>query len=246
MQRRYETFYSPALDRSMELLVFGHHGPPLLAFPSAGGRFFDWENNGMVDAAARWLEQGELRLYCVDGIDHEAWLNHGADMETRARRHQQYETYVVQELAPFIRRETGHTQGGMAVTGCSLGALHAANCALKFPEVFSYALCLSGRYDLEAVVGPSSSLGVYYNNPVAYCANLHANALASVRDHTHLALVCGQGAWEEKCLAETHRLANILAEKGISHERDLWGHDVEHHWYWWRRQLAHYLAKALG
>jgi esterase/lipase superfamily enzyme len=246
MQRRYETFHSPALNRSMDLLVFGHHGPPLLAFPSAGGRFYDWENHGMVDAAAPWLDAGKVRLYCVEGVDHEAWLNYGASVEARSRRHRAYEDYVLNEAVPFIGRECDLNEGGVAVTGCSLGAYHAANFALKFPETFNYALCMSGRYDLEAVIGPSAALEVYFNNPVAYCANLHGAALTQVRDHTHLALVCGQGAWEDKCLAETHRLANILAEKGISHERDLWGHDVEHHWYWWKRQLAHYLGKALG
>jgi esterase/lipase superfamily enzyme len=230
----------------MELLIFGHYGPPLLAFPSAGGRFFDWENQGMVEAAGPWLEGGKVRLYCVDGVDHESWLNFGADMAARAGRHREYEACIVHELAPFIQQECALSEGGVAVTGCSLGGYHAANFALKFPQTFNYALCMSGRYDLEAVIGPSEASEVYFNNPVAYAANLHGDALAEVRASTHLALVCGQGAWEDKCLAETHRLANILAEKGISHERDLWGHDVEHHWYWWKRQLAHYLDKALG
>jgi esterase/lipase superfamily enzyme len=246
MLRRYKTSYSPALGRSMELLVFGHYGPPLLAFPSAGGRFYDWENQGMVEAARPWLEGGKVRLFCVDGIDQEAWLNHGVDGDARGRRYRDYETYVLDQVVPFIRRECDLSEDGIAAAGCSLGAYHAANFALKYPQVFNYALCMSGRYDLEAVIGPSGSLAVYYNNPVAYAANLHGDALAEVRSNTHLALVCGQGAWEDKCLAETHRLANILAAKGISHERDLWGHDVEHHWYWWKRQLAHYLSKALG
>lgn len=230
----------------MELLLFGYHGPPLLAFPSAGGRFYDWENQGMVEAARPWLDEGKVRLVCVDSVDHEAWLNQSVDVETRARRHRAYETHIVGEVVPFIRRECDAPEGGIAVTGCSLGAYHAANFALKFPQAFNYALCMSGRYDLEAVIGPSTSLDVYYNNPVAYCQQLHGDALEQVRDHTHLALVCGQGAWEDKCLAETHRLADALAAKGISHERNLWGHDVEHHWYWWKRQLAHYLGKTLG
>lgn len=230
----------------MELLLFGHCGPPLLVFPSAGGRFYDWENQGMIDAARPWLEAGKVRLICVDGVDHEAWLKHSASMEARARRHRDYESYILAGVVPFIRSECDWPKGGLAVTGCSLGGFHAANFALKFPQVFSYALCLSGRYDLEAVIGPSASLDVYFNNPVAYCQHLHGDTLDLVRNHTHLALVCGQGAWEDKCLAETHRLANILAAKGISHERDLWGHDVEHHWYWWKRQLAHYLGRALG
>ena len=246
MQRRYETFHSQPLNRSMELLVFGHYGPPLLAFPSAGGRFYDWENHGMVEAARPWLDAGKVRLYCVDGVDHEAWLNHGATIQARAQRHRAYEHFILNEVVPCIRQDCDLDEGAVAVTGCSLGAYHAANFALKFPQIFNYALCMSGRYDLEAVIGPSDSMDVYFSNPIAYGANLHGDMLAQVRANTHLALVCGQGAWEDKCLAETHRLANILAAKGISHERDLWGHDVEHHWYWWKRQLAHYLGKALG
>jgi esterase/lipase superfamily enzyme len=23
---------------------------------------------------------------------------------------------------------------------------------------------------------------------------------------------------------------------------DYWGHDVEHHWYWWKKMLRHHLA----
>jgi hypothetical protein len=104
----------------MELLIFGHYGPPLLAFPSAGGRFFDWENQGMVEAAGPWLEGGKVRLYCVDGVDHESWLNFGADMAARAGRHREYEACIVHELAPFIQQECALSEGGVAVTGCML------------------------------------------------------------------------------------------------------------------------------
>lgn len=246
MLRRYESFYSPALGRHTELLMFGHYGPPLLVFPSAGGRFYDWENQGMIAAAGPWLDAGKVRLVCVDSVDHESWLNHGLDVDARAQRHRDYETAILDEIVPFIRRECDVPEAGIAVTGCSLGAYHACNFALKYPQVFNYALCMSGRYDLESVVGPSASLEVYYNNPVAYCFHLHGDALERVRAHTHLTLVCGQGAWEDKCLAETRRLADTLAAKGISHQLDLWGHDVEHHWYWWKRQLAYHLSKTLG
>jgi hypothetical protein len=47
-------------------------------------------------------------------------------------------------------------------------------------------------------------------------------------------------------LRETHRWPTCWLHKGISHERDIWGHDVEHHWSWWRRQLAHHLARSLS
>ena len=44
--------------------------------------------------------------------------------------------------------------------------------------------------------------------------------------------------------AREKRLADLLAEKSISHERDIWGYDSEHHWYWWRQQLAHHFGKT--
>ena len=50
MNREYHKWHSPALGRDMELLVFGHAGTPYLVFPTSMGRFFDYENRGMIDA----------------------------------------------------------------------------------------------------------------------------------------------------------------------------------------------------
>lgn len=246
MLRRYETIHSPAVGRTMQVLAFGHYGRPLIAFPSGGGQFYDFENNGMIDAIAHLIEGGKLKVYCPEGLDNESWLNQGIDPHWRAVRHNAYQDFIVRDLAPAIRADCGDEQAQIGVSGCSLGAYHAANFALKFPHIFPYALCMSGRYDLEKITGPSDSPEVYFNNPVAYAANLHGDALENVRRHAHLVLVCGQGAWEDKCLEETNRLADLLAPKGISHERDIWGHDVEHHWYWWRKQIVHHLEKQTG
>jgi esterase/lipase superfamily enzyme len=199
----------------------------------------------MVEAVAHLLEAGKLILYCPEGLDHESWLNHGLDPHWRAVRHNAYQDFVIFDLVPAIRADCRSTDLKIGLTGCSLGAYHAANFALKFPQIFHYALCMSGRYNLDDLTGPSNSTEIYFNNPLAYLYNLHGEALEQVRHQTHLTLVCGQGAWEEKCLRDTHRLADLLVEKGISHERDIWGHDVEHHWYWWRKQLVHHFGKTL-
>ena len=246
MQRRYESFYSPAVGRDMQMLAFGHHGTPFIAFPSGGGQFHDLEDNGMVEAVAHLIEAGKLKLYCPDSLDDESWLRKDIDPHWRAVRHAAYQDYIVKDLVPAIRADCASPDIGIGLTGASLGAYHAANFALKFPHLFPYAVCMSGRYDVEAFSGQSGSGEVYFNNPVAYVPNLDGNSLQYVRHHAHVVLVCGQGAFEDKCLADTHRLADALADKGISHERDIWGHDVEHHWYWWRRQLPHHLNKALG
>ncbi|MDQ3397014.1 MAG: alpha/beta hydrolase-fold protein [Deinococcota bacterium] len=246
MQRRYETLYNPAIGREVQVLAFGHHGAPIIAFPSGGGQFFDFESNGMIAAVAHLIEGGKLKVYCPESLDHESWLNHGANPHERALRHRAYEDFIVHTLVPAIRSDCRDEAIKVGLAGCSLGAYHAANFALKLPHLFGYALCMSGRYDVEEFCGQSGSPEVYFNNPLGYLANLHGEALMHVRRNTHIALVCGQGAWEDKCLRSTHRLADLLMQKGVSHERDIWGFDAEHHWYWWCKQLAHHLSRALG
>ena len=72
MKREYHKWSSPALGRDMELLVFGHDGPPALVFPTSCGRFFEFEDRGMVNAVRDKLEHGHLQLICVDSIDSES------------------------------------------------------------------------------------------------------------------------------------------------------------------------------
>jgi len=230
----------------MHILAFGHYGTPVIAFPSGDGQFYDFENNGMIDAIAHLIDGGKIKVYCPGSLDGESWLNQGIDPHWRGVRHNAYQDFIVKDLVPAIRTDCHNPDIKIGVTGCSLGAYHAANFALKFPHIFHYALCMSGRYDLDSICGHSDSPEVYFNNPIAYVANMDGAHLDYVRNNTHITLVCGQGAYEDNNLVETHRLADLLAAKGISHERDIWGHDVEHHWYWWRKQVAHHFGKALG
>jgi esterase/lipase superfamily enzyme len=242
MQRRYERFYSSFLNQHTELLVFGHFGPPMLVFPTENGRFYDFENYGMVEAIAPLIEAGKLKLYCADGFD--TWLQTERDLEQRSNHYLAFQQYVTQECVPVIHMDCKGTVP-IGLIGCSFGAYHAINFALQFPHLFHYALGMSGRYDLENITRIQDSK-IHINNPIAYIPNLHGEALEHIQHHTHLVLVCGQGAYEEPCLAETQQLSRLLDEKHISHETDIWGFDADHHWYWWRKQLAQHLGKTLG
>ena len=54
MQIRYYKEYSRFLNRFMEFKVYGHAGRPIVIFPCQSGRFFDWEDRNMCNAAAPW------------------------------------------------------------------------------------------------------------------------------------------------------------------------------------------------
>ena len=61
VQRDYIKEYSHSLGRDMELLHFGHAGTPLLAFPTSMGRFYQWEDFGMVEALSDLLQSGAVQ-----------------------------------------------------------------------------------------------------------------------------------------------------------------------------------------
>lgn len=242
MFRKHELLPSRAMGRRMHLWRYGHFGAPVLAMPSAAGMAHEWDAHGMVEALGDLIRQGRIKLYCSESNVAEAWTRRENDPAWRIQRHRAFEEYVASELVPFIRHDCRSAEIPLAITGPSLGAFYSANFALKYPTIFRYALCLSGRYNIEWLTDGLHSQDIYYNNPMAYVPNLDGEHLERVRRHTHLVLVCGQGPWEDGNIEDTNTFAALLAAKGISHERDLWGHDVEHGWDWWRRQVRHHLG----
>jgi esterase/lipase superfamily enzyme len=246
MRRQHHLIESPSMGRRMHVWCYGHWGSPLMIFPTAAGFAHEWERQGMLETLAPLIQGGKLKLYCPESNVAESWTNKEADPAWRMRRHLAYESFILSELVPAIREDCRSPEIRIATAGASLGALYAANCALKFPEIFHYALCLSGRYNAAQFVGGYAHTDVYFNNPMAYVSNLQGEYLDRVRRSTHLTLVCGQGKWEEGCIEETHQLADILRAKEISHHRDIWGHDVSHDWIWWKRQTLFHMTRTFG
>jgi len=246
MRRRHELLPSTAMGRRMHVWCFGHWGAPVLIFPSAAGFAHEWDRQGMVEALQPLIEGGKIKLYCPESNVAESWTRKQGHPIERLQRHQAYEQFVLEELVPWIRHDCNSEEIRIGTSGCSLGAFYAANFALKHSRLFHYALCLSGRYEASQFLDGFSNSEVYFNNPMAYLSNLEGDALEEVRANTHLTLVCGQGAWEEGCIEETHLLANILEAKGIPHYRDIWGHDVSHDWAWWRRQAVFHFSKTFA
>lgn len=244
MHRQHHMIPSAAMDRHVHLWVYGHYGPPIVVFPSAAGFAHEWDAQGMVAALAPLINAGKIKLYCPESnVSHSWTAKH--DPRHRVRAHQVYEQFVMHELLPWIARDCNHEVIPVGTAGCSLGGFYAANFALKYPDRFFYALCMSGRYQMTNFTGGYSNSDIYFNNPIAFTRNLHGEALNHVR-RTHLALVCGRGRWEEGCIEETIELGQILQQKGVPCDLDIWGHDSSHQWPWWHRQAVYHLNKRFG
>lgn len=243
MHIEHHKWYSERMHREMELKVYGHYGKPLLIFPTQGGTFHEAEDYQMIHALARFINEGRIKVYTVDSIDKDSWANDQAAVHDRGNRHEQYNGYIMQEVVPFIRNHCNNSDIRIAVTGCSMGAYHAANFFFRHPFVFDTTIAISGIYDLKLFIGEWTDDVVYYNSPLMYLRNLtDHHVLEQLRKNT-IVIAVGQGAWEEEMIADTNEIRSILEEKNIPAWIDFWGHDVDHDWPWWRIMLPYFIEK---
>ena len=201
IQGTYYKEWSSVLNREMEFKVYGSAGVPVLALPARGGRFYDWENNGMPDAIAPLLNEGKVQLFCADSIDGEAVLNGDIPVRRRAEMEEKYFVYLTAELAPRVLALNGAAKDAkLWCVGIDLGAVHAVNCRLRRPTLFAGAIGLSGIYDLARFWGSEADDLVLRCSPLQYLAeNGIADKLALAKAEENSLMLCaGQGACQSR------------------------------------------------
>ena len=249
MHVEYHHWDSAHLGQKFELKSYGHGGRAMVAFPSSEGHFWDYEDNGMIDACRHWIDAGRLRVFALDGRDWESWANTSIPPHDRAIRHEVWERAIVDEAIPLVRKLADLNSREMIVTGCSGGAFHSANLMFKHPDLCDTAILLSGVYSVKHFRTDHvddydySDPDIYFNNPLSYLKDLNDEWYLSKLRDSRIMICCGQGAWEQECLDESYALAARLREKNIEPCLDIWGQDVSHEWPWWRKQIAYFLGK---
>ena len=235
MHRAYHKWYSPALHRDMELLVFGHAGAPVIVFPTSGGRFYEFEDFGMVGALAHQIEQGWIQLICVDAVYYDSWYNYGGDPSGRMWREEQYEHYILTEVLPLVR--SINPNPFLMATGCSFGATEAVCIALRHPGVFKRVIGLSGLYDMRRFFNYYNE-AVYFHNPVDFMANYSDGwGLDRLRE-TDIILVCGS---DDQAVESNRQLSGILWSKGVGNALRVWD-GWYHDWPYWKQMINMYIS----
>ncbi|WP_316734635.1 esterase family protein [Pedobacter aquatilis] len=242
MQREYHKWFSNQLQRDMELLIFGHGGRAVIMFPTRMARFFDYENWGIVNTLSNQIENGTLQLFCVDSVDGESFYNQSVFPSVRIDRHLQYESYIIDEVMPLIRKK--NNSDWIETAGFSMGAYHAINLSMKYPQYFKKTVGISGRYDLTDAPAPFTDLLngfrnelVYYNMPAQYVPNLQdENIISKIKD-MEIILAVGE---TDPFLDSNKNLSNQLWEKGISNHFYTWDSNA-HRPHYWRKMAPLYI-----
>ena len=219
------------------MLVFGESGYPIIVFPTSRARYFQAKDFGLIDAAAKYINSGKVKIYCPDSLDNESWYNESIHPAERVKNHNVYEHLILRDIIDYAVHETGYKKVGVA--GCSFGGYHAANISFKHPEKISYLISMSGASNVKRLLGNYYDDNVYFNNPPDYLPNLTDEWYLDKIKKIGIFLGVGD---DDICLQENIELSNILKQKQIDHLLDIRknnGHD----WKWWKKMFYDYLDK---
>jgi esterase/lipase superfamily enzyme len=235
MNREPHKGYSREMQRDTELLVFGHAGTPMIVFPTSMGKYFEYEDRGMISLLADKLDKGDLQIFCPDGIDSESWYNKQAHPHFRVLRHMQYERYIQHELIPYIRSRNQSSQ--LAVTGCSFGGYHAVNFAFKHPDIITHCISMSGSYDIHQFLDGYYDDDCYFNCPPDFLQGMTDDWFLS--RYRQMKIVLGTSDWD-MCLDANVKLSALLHAKSVPHWLDIFTDNSKHDWPLWQRMAVKY------
>lgn len=245
MERTIDRWYSDNLEKEMEIVTYGHFGTPLLLFPTAAADFLEYERFLMLEAVREPVEAGKFKIFSINSINADSWLNKRVHPKFKGIRQQQYNAYVCDEVVPYIWNSC---QGpvGIITAGASLGAFHAANQLFRRPDLFDGTIAMSGVYDIRKYYDSQGyhDHNIYLNNPMEFLPNLNDDHfLTLLRQKSQIHLLSGSGPYESPDASRS--LSGLLSAKGIPHELDIWGYDMSHDWPTWRAMMEFYLQAKL-
>ena len=240
MEKQITSWFSPSLSKEMPIAVYGHFGFSLLLVPTAAADFLEYERFELIESIRPFIDGGKVKVFSVNSINTESWMNYDMDPRHKIIRHQQWNPYMYNEVLPFIKNSTSW-ETPVYVAGASFGALHSANLFFRRPDLLDGVIAMSGVYDLTEYTRGYYDEDVYFNSPMHFMPNLHEHTiLEQIRRSRHIHLFSGSGDYEDPDSAR--RFGDILYRKGIWYELDIWGPEWKHEWPTWRAMLPHYLG----
>jgi esterase/lipase superfamily enzyme len=130
------------------------------------------------------------------------------------------------------------------VAGCSMGAYHAVNLAMKYPWLFKKVICMSGRYDLTKRIADFKDLfdgyhdeNIYFNMPQQFIANLDDSYILEAIRNIEIIIAIGQ---TDPFLPNNLEFSNVLWNKGVPNQLFIWD-NYAHRPRYWKQMVQLYL-----
>lgn len=235
--RTIDTWESPALlGLPMEVVIHGHAGARLIAFPTSMGWNREWEDRGMCDAVGDLLVGGQLQIICVPSVDDRAWYDEAAHPRARVEWHARYDRYLRDEVLPHTA--AANPNPFVITAGASFGGYHALSFATRYPDRVGRTLVMSGLVDIRRLTGGWSDEVIYFYNPAEYLAQEYDPERVTQLQALDLIFAVGR---DDPLRPQNEVLAGMLWERGIGNALRLWEGGA-HDWPWWRDMLRRYVG----
>jgi esterase/lipase superfamily enzyme len=243
MTKESSTWRSERLGKEVKVVRWGESGTPVLVFPTAAGDCEECERFKLIHVLAPFLSENRIKVYSVDSVAGQAWLDQDMPRHQAARMQNQFDAFVYNEVVPAIRVDCRQPDIEIIAAGASIGAFNALASITRHPDVFKSAICMSGTYDLKKFMSEEPTQDYYFSSPLHFLPSLaEGEQLKKLRER-FIVLAHGQGRWEDP--DQSWRVADVLGTKGIPNRVDAWAKEWDHDWPTWRAMMPQYLDELL-
>ena len=243
MEKLRSTWYSTRLRRAVTAVRFGHHGVPLLLFPTAGGDAEECERMLMIRALSPLIDVGRLKVYSCDSAAGQTWIDKDASPGRKAWVQNQYDGYIYEELVPHIRRDCNSSDIEILTAGASLGGFNAVASVCRHPDAFRTAVSMSGTFDFTGWMDGQHPVDFHMASPLHFLRYIEEGHQIRALRRRFIVLAVGEGRWERP--SNSWGMANVLGQRGIPNRVDMWGRNHDHDWPSWREMLPKYMSEMV-
>ena len=219
----------------MDLLVFGHAGARVLAFPTSRGTYHEWEDRKMPDVLGEQLLAGTLQLFCVASADDASWYDDSLGMHERAEWQARYDTFLTDEVLP--RMAALNDDPTLITVGASFGGYHALCFAMRYPHLVTRVLSMSGLPDIKRLTKGWSDDAVYFQNPADFMRHEHDEARLAAFRRMDIILAVGR---DDSLCPSNLEFSQTLWDRGIGNALRVWD-GWAHDWPYWHQMMATYI-----
>ena len=225
MQREYIKKYSTVLKRDMEMLRHGFYGKPLIMLGTSKSKFYDIENNGVLDILENRINAGEFQIFSLQSTDEEHLYS--SNFISKIKKYDlllDFYEYITKEVFSFIRDEI-KSHEKKTIIGFSLGGFHALNIGLRYSEDVAKVITLGG----------AAAVGNYIHDPISTIKTCYENniSILPTLKEIKFILTCGN---KDFLLSQNAEIYNTLKKFGC--DSNLITIDGAHDWQTWKTLLT--------
>lgn len=241
IKKQYIELYSKALESDISMTIYGHFGLNVLYFSLSSQD--EIENHIITKSLTRSISTGRVKIISIDNLAKSFWYNNYYSPEEKSNFQFKFNEFLENELILAIYNDSG-SPVPIITTGFSDSAIFAANAYFRRPDLFIGTLSFSGIYDIRHFSKEYFDKNCYFNSPIHYIPNLNDNYwLTFLQKRHHVHLITGSGIGEYPPNSE--KLSNILKEKHISRNFQIWDEKYSHDFNSWSKLFAYYIKHRL-